>query len=324
VRRTRSGARLDEDFYKGSPIAVVRETRAPLRVRLTEGDVTYPIARELRDEGGTDYYAVPLPFTNGQVSYASFATRAEGGFAPSALAAIDAIAAPLAQRVELESAYYATRALLDVYLGKNATARVLAGAFRRGTGELIEAAIWFSDMRDFTALTDRTPPNEVIELLDVYFDAVASAVDAHGGEVLKFIGDAVLAIFPFAGAGGARAACRHAVAAADEALAALARANEAGAASGRALVAPIAIGVALHAGSVVYGNIGARARLDFTVIAPSVNEASRLESLSKTLGVPLVMSAAFVAAAGLDDAVDLGEHTLKGVATKQRVFTRRR
>ena len=281
--------------------------------------ISYPICRDLRDEGGTDYYAAPLPFTNGQVSYVAFVTNAEGGFTGAALERLEALVPFLARRIELESAYYATRALLEVYLGKNAAGRVFAGEIQRGKGQLVDAAIWFSDMRDFTALSDRTPPGEVIGVLDAYFDAVASAVDAHRGEVLKFIGDAVLAIFPFGG--DARAACTHALAAAEEAFGALARVNEARAQRGEAA---IAIGVALHKGSVMYGNIGARARLDFTVISSAVNEASRLEALCKTLGTEMVISAAFVETAGIDDAVDLGEHALKGVAAQQRVFTRRR
>ena len=173
-------------------------------------------------------------------------------------------------------------------------------------------------MRDFTAVTDRTSPAHVIELLDTYFDAVASAIAAHGGEVLKFIGDAVLAIFPLGA--DAKTACRSALAAADEALASLARINEERAARSED---PIAIGVALHCGQVFYGNIGARDRLDFTVISSSVNEASRLESLCKSLKTPLALSAAFAKAAEPEDLVDLGAHALKGVTAKLHVFTPR-
>lgn len=156
--------------------------------------------------GGTDYYVQALPFTNGQVSYVSFATDTPQGFTAAHLALLDEVRPFLARRLELEAAYYATRALLDVYLGKNAARRVTAGAVKRGEGELIDAAIWFSDMRDFTALSDRTP--RVIETLDLYFDAVATAIAEHGGEVLKFIGDAVMAIFLPAPTPGARAAAR--------------------------------------------------------------------------------------------------------------------
>jgi adenylate cyclase len=315
--RDQPHARLEDDFYRMSPVALVRKSGESVRVRLVPGSLPFPVCEDLRNEGCTDYYAQALPFTNGQLSYISFATNAGEGFSAASIATLEAIRPFLARRLELESAYYGTRALLDVYLGKNAARRVSAGAFQRGKGELIDAAIWFSDMRGFTALTDGAPPTQVIEVLDGYFDAVASAISAHGGEVLKFIGDAVLAIFPLGA--DARAACRHALAAAEEAFAALGRMNEARAGRGEA---PIAIGVALHRGAVVYGNIGARDRLDFTVISSAVNEASRLESLCKTLGTPLALSAAFAEAAEAD-VVDLGEYALKGVKAKLRVFTSR-
>jgi adenylate cyclase len=318
--RDQPHARLDDPFYTKSAVAVVRRTGAPVRVRLLPGELPFPICHDLRDEGATDYCVQALPFTNGQVSYVSFATDARDGFSDATLQALESIRPFLARRLELESSYYATRALLEVYLGKNAARRVFAGEFQRGRGELIDAAIWFSDLRGFTALSDRTPPPRVVEILDAYFDAIASAVAAHGGEVLKFIGDAVLAIFPVGD--DARAACRHALAAAEQAFASLARMNDER--SGRGEEA-LAFGVGLHRGQVMYGNIGASDRLDFTVISAAVNEASRLESLCKELGTPLALSAAFVTTAEIaaDEAVDLGEHALKGVSAPLRVFTLR-
>ena len=232
-----------------------------MRVRLGEGELPFKTCSDLRAEGGTDYYAHGLPFANGQTSYISYATRAPEGFSGEALALLEGIRPFLARRLELESSYYGTRALLDVYLGKNAARRVLGGAFQRGKGELISAVVWFSDMRDFTALSDACAPAQVVEILDAYFDAVASAVAAGGGEVLKFIGDAVLAIFPVGD--DPRGACRRALAAAEAAFASLACLNEQRTARAESA---LAIGVALHLGQVMYGNIGARDRLDFTVI----------------------------------------------------------
>src|SRR5262249_35940645 len=162
----------------------------------------------------------------------------------------------------------------EVYLGKNAARRVLAGEVQRGRGEPIDAAIWFCDMRGFTALSERKRAAELVAVLDAYFDAVGSAIADLGGEVLKFIGDAVLAISPVGD--DPRGACERATAAAERAFASLARLNEERAARGDE---PIAIGVALHRGQVLYGNIGSRDRLDFTVISSAVNAASRLESL---------------------------------------------
>jgi len=314
--RDQPHARLDDAFYTQSPVAVVRRDGRPIRVRLGDGAPTFPIAEDLRREGGTDYYVHGLPFVNGQISYVSYATRAEAGFTDEALGALEAIRPFLARRLELESAYYATRALLDVYLGRNAARRVFAGAFQRGRGELIDAAIWFSDMRDFTALSDRSSPARVVEVLDAYFDAVASAIAARGGEVLKFIGDAVMAIFPLGD--DAPRACRQALGAAEDAFASLARLNDARATREEE---PIHIGVGLHRGQVMYGNIGARDRLDFTVISSFVNEASRLESLSKRLDTPLALSESFAASIDADDVIDLGEHELKGVKAPLRVFT---
>jgi adenylate cyclase len=316
VVRDQAHARLDDAYYTSSAVAVARRDPRPVRVRLGEGALPYPLCVDLRAEGGTDYYVVGLPFANGQTSYVSFATRAREGFSTEALAVFEALRPFLARRLELESSYYATRALLDVYLGKNAARRVFAGAFQRGKGELLSAAIWFSDMRDFTALSDRSAPAQVVQTLDAYFDAVASAVSARGGEVLKFIGDAVLAVFPLGD--DARAACRSALAAAEEAFAAIEIINRDRAARGDE---PISIGVALHRGEVMYGNIGARDRLDFTVISSAVNEASRLESLCKQLGTPLSLSEAFVTTAEAEGVVDLGEHALKGVKVPLRVFT---
>ncbi|MGH7284693.1 MAG: adenylate/guanylate cyclase domain-containing protein, partial [Polyangiaceae bacterium] len=222
--RDQPRARLDDPFYTKSAVAAVREKRVPVRVRLASGDLPYPICTDLRDEGGTDYFVVPLPFSNGQLAYASFATNEADGFSDAHLDMIRSLSPFLATRLELESAYYATRALLEVYLGKNAARRVVSGAVRRGQGEMIDAVIWLCDMRGFTELGERAPPMHVVSILDAYFDAMASAVSEHGGEVLKFIGDAVLAIFPVES--DPSAACRRALDAATQAFAALARVNE--------------------------------------------------------------------------------------------------
>ncbi|HEX7667152.1 MAG TPA: adenylate/guanylate cyclase domain-containing protein [Polyangiaceae bacterium] len=314
--RDQSHERLLDAFYTASAVAVVRQRRQRVRVPLVAGDLPYPICVDLRAEGGTDYVVEPLAFTNGDVSYISFATQSPGGFSAAALAALEELRPFIARRIELESSYYATTALLDVYLGKNAARRVLAGAFQRGRGEMIDAAIWFSDMRDFTALSDRASPQEVIETLDQYFDAAANAIASHGGEVLKFIGDAILAIFPIEK--DATASCKNALAAAEEALGALGALNHSRRARGET---EVRIGVALHRGNVMYGNIGARNRLDFTVISAAVNEASRLEALCKKLGTPLALSETFAKTAEATGIADLGAHELKGVKEPLRVYT---
>jgi adenylate cyclase len=314
----RPRAALATAYFTASPVARLRQGAPPIRVRL-DGDAPepeYAICRDLQAQGATDYMAQGLPGVAGEISYVSWATRRPGGFGDAEIAGLTSLAPALAQRIELESAYRATRALLEVYLGRNAGRRVMEGEFRRGGGELIDAAIWFCDLRGFTSMSDGSAPREVVETLDAYFERVAGAVMERGGEVLKFVGDAVLAIFPTAG--DAARACGAALVAAEDALAALAALNEERAARGRP---PLAIGVALHVGPVMYGNIGARDRLDFTVISAAVNEACRLEGLCKVLGTPLAMSEAFVAAAAPVDAVDLGRHALKGVDAPVRVLT---
>jgi adenylate cyclase len=312
----RSRAELDTPYFQASPIALLRKGAPPIRVRLEGCQPLYPICEDLRACGGTDYFAQGLPGSDGEISYISWATRAESGFSDGTIAALTALTAALSLRVELESARHATRALLEVYLGRNAGRRVVAGGFRRGSGELIDAAIWFCDLRGFTTLSDHSAPQEVVATLDEYFDRVAGAVMEHGGEVLKFVGDAVLAIFPVAGDAGA--AGGKALAAALDALTALRALNDERA---RRRQAPLAMGVALHLGPVMYGNIGARDRLDFTVISAAVNEACRLEALCKPLGTALTLSEAFVDAVHPAGVVDLGPQALKGVSAPIRVFT---
>lgn len=303
-----------EPFFTGSPVARLMAGSPPIRVRLDADELSFPICRELRDLGGTDYYAQRLPFTNGKTSYISWATREQRGFPDESLHALDAIGPSLARRMELESAYHATQALLEVYLGRNAARRVFDGAFHRGGGELMRAVIWFCDLRGFTALSDRMAVHQVVEMLDAYFDCVAGAVAARGGEVLKFIGDAILAIFPVEA--DAAAACREALAAADDALEAIKSLNQR-----RSGKPALSMGVALHVGDLMYGNIGSAQRLDFTVISSAVNETTRLEELCKLLKVPLTLSGTFVSSLEREDVVDLGEHALKGVSSKVRVFT---
>jgi adenylate cyclase len=312
----RSRLSMEGPTFMRSPVPLLRNGSPPIRVRLEGEDLPFPICQEIKAQGGTDYFIQGLRYSTGDIGYISWATRAPEGFSDEALAALEELTPHLAQRIELASAYHATRALLEVYLGRNAAQRVAQGGFRRGSGELIDAAIWFCDLRDFTSLSEQSTPQAMVKTLDEYFDHVAGAVMARGGEVLKFIGDAILAIFPVGE--DAPRACQQALMAAEEALAALQGLNAERRTRGEV---PLSIGVALHVGQVMYGNIGARGRLDFTVISSSVNEACRLESLCKPLQVPLTLSEAFVQVARPEMAVDLGQHALKGVRAPIRVFT---
>jgi len=221
------------------------------------------------------------------------------------------IVAPLAAL----SAREAMTALLEAYLGRRSAARVQAGVLRRGTGETIRAALFCADLRGFTALSEATEPAAMIAALDAWFDRVAGAVHAFGGEVLKFIGDGVLAIFPVTGAPAeACEAALHAVVAARAGMAHLDAVRQA-----QGLPA-LPFGAALHFGEILWGNIGAADRLDFTAIGPAVNLVSRLEGLCRPLGRSVLISGA-VAAETTAPLVPLGEHLLRGIATPCTVFT---
>jgi adenylate cyclase len=246
-------------------------------------------------------------------AWIAFAASDKGGFRDDDLNLLSKIAPLLSLRVQLIAAQLASESLLEVYLGKNASRRVLDGAFRRGGGEEIEAAIWFCDMRGFTSLSDRTPAREVVAVLDAYFEIVAAAVEEQGGEILKFIGDAMLAVFPV-GAAGAEQSCRSALAAGLSALEAVRAWRERSRHE-------VELGIALHLGRVMYGNIGGRDRLDFTVIGASVNEVCRVESLCKDVGVPLLMTNEVAEALGREDVVSLGFHALKGVGERREILT---
>ncbi len=305
--------------YLDSPVAAIHAGSGPIRCRLRgpNADLRYPICRDLATEGATDYFCIPLDLGDARRTYVSLATDSSEGFDDGALAKVVELSPYISMWVELKATQDASRSLLEVYLGKKAAARVLAGEVRRGTGVAIEAAIWTCDLRGFTSMSDAFSAAEVVASLDAYFEAVAGPIIDRGGEVLKFIGDAVLAIFPVTAA-TREEACTRALAAAEGALAAMSALNGARERDGKPR---LDLGLALHVGEVMFGNIGARERLDFTVIGAAVNEACRMESLCKTLGTSLVVSAPFAAAVGARTFVPLGEQRLRGVAGAQSLFT---
>jgi adenylate cyclase len=240
----------------------------------------------------------PRPFTPGEASRLSEAAR----FAAAPLAALTA-------RATLTAA-------LEAYLGRRSAARVLAGPLRRGVGETIDAALLFADLLGFTALSESNPPSAVISALDAWFDRIALSIHAFGGEVLKFIGDGVLAIFPVVG-GSPRGACDAALSAVSAARAGMAHLDEARLREG---LAPLPFGVALHLGEILWGNIGAADRLDFTAIGPAVNLVSRLEGLCRPLDKAVLVSGAFAAETGTR-LIPVGTHALRGIASPCAVFT---
>jgi adenylate cyclase len=304
--------------YLASPVVRVYETGAPIRRRLLDPDCPsdFTILAELRGEGVTDYLASPLPFTNGEIHVVTWTTRAADGFSADDIAALTAVAAPLARIAEIFALRRTARNLLDTYVGPHSGERILKGQIRRGDTESIHAAIWLSDMRGFTALADRLAPKTLIELLNRYFDAQVPAIARHGGEVLKFMGDGLLAIFPVAADdGNGAAACAAALAAARKAREEIAALDSAHEIEG---VDRVRFGLALHVGEVLYGNIGGATRLDFTCIGPAVNLAARIEKLAGELGRTLLASAEFAALCPV--LLPVGRFSVRGIDSAQRVF----
>jgi adenylate cyclase len=247
----------------------------------------------------------------------SFATQRPQGFDPTALDELELAARLLSPYLERYVLRRIAIDLLDTYVGPHTGQRILEGRVDRGAVELIEAAIWFADLRGFTLLSEHSPIPEVLAHLNAWFGTIGEVVAAHGGEVLKFIGDAVLAIFPIAAGQNRTAACRKALAAAQEFCRRSEAENVLRRSSG---TPPLFHSLALHVGEVAYGNVGAPHRLDFTVIGPAVNRASRLLELAKRLDRQVLISDA-LAREVAQPLVDLGRHRLRDVEQPQRVFT---
>ena len=287
-------ARIEYDVrerpeYIDSPASEIHGGAAEVRENL-ERDPSlgrkHAIYDEMRATGLTDYIAWPLLHTLGKRHIVTFATDRRGGFCDAHIADLSTLLPVLALVSEIRIKNRLARTLLETYVGTHAGDLILAGATRRGSGTTVGAAIMICDLRDFTRISDNWPRDYVIDLLNGYFDAISEPIARHGGEILKFIGDGLLAIFPLSQP-SACANLLNAVAEADRAMAAL---NEKNSEAGRA---PLNYGVGVHVGDVMYGNIGSRNRLDFTVIGPAVNMASRLEALTKQLGRKVLVSRAF-------------------------------
>ncbi|WP_419905153.1 adenylate/guanylate cyclase domain-containing protein [Kiloniella sp.] len=305
--------------FIGSPAEAITTTRKPHRYRLEDLDLEkeHPIFKELYEQGVTDYLGIPLLSASGEVHVMFISTDKRPGFSDQDITKLIRFSDFLQPKMEVLSMHRLSVELLNTYLGKRTSHQVLGGQIKRGDGELIEAALWYCDLRDFTPLSETLSTDELLDTLNTYFELVFDAVDAYGGEVLSFIGDAMLAVFPKETAGTIANACNAALNAAEEAFASLAVFNQQRLEEGKP---EIKFGVGLHEGTVIYGNVGAPSRLDFTVMGPAVNRTARLESLTKTTGSPLLMSKDFV---GLVDreTMSRGFHTMKGIEEPQEVFT---
>jgi adenylate cyclase len=309
---------VDSDEYRSSPLSVLYSTEKEVRRRLSGNAASdnSPFLADMREEGVTDYIALPLRFTDGSIHSASWTTKQPGGFTEDHIESLRKVVPPLARVIEIINLSRKASILLDTYVGNRAGERILGGQIRRGHTETMHAAIWLSDLRGYTALSDRLPAETVVDILNQYFDCQVSAIKTHGGEVLKFMGDGLLAVFPIAEAdGNIQQVCARALEAARESRASV-----------DALHYPIAdtverfrFGVALHVGKILYGNIGGGNRLDFTCIGPAVNLAARLEKIAGRLHRTVVASAAFAhACAGAWS--DLGEFPIAGFSKAERVY----
>ncbi len=309
-------------MYLDSPFFRVFERGETVRRKLEPAGVEneFPVLADLKRAGMTEYVALPLLLGRINRNAVTYATDRPGGFSEDEFRRLEAFGPVLSMALERLALRGIATTLLDVYLGRGAGARVLAGEIERGSGEAIRAVIWIADLRGYTRLSDRLPAPRVIDLLNRLFERQVAAVDDAGGEVLKFVGDGLLAIFPIADVERAPDACARALAATAAATEGLARLNAELAGEPDALA--LATVTALHVGEVFFGNIGGATRLDFTAIGAAVNLASRLELLAKRLERRVIASADFVAAAGpaARGFLSLGFHPLRGFAEPMEAF----
>jgi len=324
--------------YLQSPIHHLRRSGdATLRRKLDAGaPVEFPILGELRDGGMTDYAARMVSFddspgSNGSTGpfalsrgpnpmqgiFFSCATDAAEGFDDMQLRQVGDLLPYLALAVKSRSTLDVARTLLDTYLGEDAGGRVLTGAIDRHSVQAIQAVIWFCDLRGFSRTASRVSQTDLVELLDTYLELMARPVLDNRGQILKFMGDGFLATFDLA-LSSREGACADAVQAATQLVDRVPAFNESRRASGRET---LDFGVAIHMGEVLYGNIGTKERLDFTVVGSAVNEASRIEGLCRPLGRHVLVSSSVHEAAANDSLVSLGVHALRGIREPQELFT---
>ncbi|MCC6467100.1 MAG: adenylate/guanylate cyclase domain-containing protein [Alphaproteobacteria bacterium] len=309
---------LRDKIYLKSPLRVAYEHGKSVRRRLVgpEARLDFPVLEELRDEGITDYLALPMPFTGRIGGVMTWATARPEGFGVGDIARLKALIPVLALMVEVHATRDLARTVLETYVGTAAGQRVLSGQIKRGDQEQIRAVLWYCDLRGFTSLTEKLDGPRLIDMLNQYFERMTAPVRAHGGEVMKFIGDAMLAIFSLDNR-DAEIASNAALQAAREAIQSMNAHNITCVECGEPSVD---FGIALHMGEVIFGNIGAPDRLDFTVIGPAVNRVVRIEEMCRKLDCGLLVSAE-VARHCREPLASIGRHDLRGVGEKVELFT---
>ena len=308
----------ESERYIGSPMQQLLETEKRVRQRL---DRLPPDAHraytELEEEGYVDYLGLPVSFGDILGSVVIVNSKRPDGFSAHDIEQFRRVRKYLAPILEVFSLKYLARSVLDTYVGKRTGAKVLSGMIKRGDADIINAALWFSDLRDFTRWTETLPADQLLEMLNTYFEFVSAAVNARGGEILRFIGDAMLIVFPIGPDMCDKTAANAAIDAARDARYSLATLNHRRRRRGQP---EIEFGVGLNIGEVIYGNVGAPDRLDFTVMGPVVNRTARFEALTKQLGRNILFSANFAALLD-EDVISLGHQVIKGVDEPVEVFT---
>ncbi|MBB4105364.1 adenylate/guanylate cyclase domain-containing protein [Allorhizobium borbori] len=302
--------------YRQSPISEILSGADEVRENLLEEHFSrpYSIFEQLRQEGYTDYIAFPLDHTLGKRHVMTLASDAPDGFDCDDIRIFREMVPILSLVSEVRIKNALARTLMQTYVGPHASEEILAGATTRGSGVTLSAAVLIFDIRDFTSISDISSRDDVIDMLNTYFDAIAEPIEQHRGEILKFMGDGLLAVFPLEN----EHALNDIFTAVMETRQAIDNLNTTNLAMGKPL---LRYGIGVHVGEVMYGNIGSRRRLDFTAIGPTVNVASRLESLTKTVHHPILFSEAFVKQGKFEAFVDgLGEHALRGLANPVSVF----
>ena len=307
---------FSSDLYNHNPLPRVIETQSSIRRKLVDPNCPddYIIIGELREQGFTDYLALPLIFTTGETHVATWSTSQADGFSDETIDVLEQIAPPLARLTETYMLRLNAANLLSTYVGRNVGQRILEGAVQRGDGEDINAVILFVDFKNFTKRSNSMSGRALIEILNTSFDALVPHVEENGGEILKYLGDGFFAIFPYSDESSAKDAAFAGLTSVRAGCAALQEATE------LATKHPLFdIRTALHAGSFHYGNIGGSARLDFTAIGPSVNYTARLLSAATELGTDHVASEQVRALLG-DEVIHIGNAEFKGFSGQQNIY----
>ena len=322
--RTVEGATADT-WYRSPFYHVLQTGGEELRRRIGQGEpADFSIIQDMKDQGHTDYVVFVYRFANdatiGEMDcvYSGWSTRNPDGFSDEGMAALRLLVPALGLAIKSAGLAHVAHTLVETYLGRDAGRRVIQGRTQRGVADRIEAALWFSDLRGYTTITDTAKPSEIIPLLNDYAEAVITAIHEAGGDVLKLIGDGTLALFR---TDDPAEACRRALQAEANLRVRIAELNERRKAEERPITS---VYIGLHVGEVFYGNVGSFDRLDFTVVGPAVNETSRIASMCRSVDRPILVSSAFAASLSAAERVGLvsvGRFALRGVGRAQELFT---